>query len=143
MLVIHCCRNNRENYNTAFGLGTLLIKQNNTELTLKFNQEIKGSIVYSDRYNFNFGGKLYNKEGTVVDGIQVRTLYTGFSSDGKYHTNTKPILEPGVYTETVYTLGSNYAVKPITRVYTIRKEIVQIKFDNYLNVEHMMVHQNH
>ena len=24
------------NYNTAFGLGTLLIKQNNTELTLKF-----------------------------------------------------------------------------------------------------------
>ena len=80
------------NYNTAFGLGTLLIKQNNTELTLKFNQEIKGSIVYSDRYNFNFGGKLYNKEGTVVDGIQVRTLYTGFSSDGKYHTNTKPIL---------------------------------------------------
>lgn len=123
------------NYNTAFGLGTLLIKQNNTELTLKFNQEIKGSIVYSDRYNFNFGGKLYNKEGTVVDGIQVRTLYTGFSSDGKYHTNTKPILEPGVYTETVYTLGSNYAVKPITRVYTIRKETVQIKFDNYLNVE--------
>ena len=47
---------------------------------------------------------MYNKEGTVVDGIQVRTLYTGFSSDGKYHTNTKPILEPGVYTETVYTL---------------------------------------
>lgn len=78
---------------------------------------------------------MYNKEGTVVDGIQVRTLYTGFSSDGKYHTNTKPILEPGVYTETVYTLGSNYAVKPITRVYTIRKETVQIKFDNYLNVE--------
>ncbi|MFQ7170854.1 MAG: hypothetical protein ACLRQF_01325 [Thomasclavelia ramosa] len=37
---------------------------------------------------------MYNKEGTVVDGIQVRTLYTGFSSDGKYHTNTKPILEP-------------------------------------------------
>ena len=58
---------------------------------------------------------MYNKEGTVVDGIQVRTLYTGFSSDGKYHTNTKPILEPGVYTETV---GKNSLFKLNVNIWT-------------------------
>ena len=65
---------------------------------------------------------MYNKEGTVVDGIQVRTLYTVFLMMVSITLIQKPILEPGVYTETVYTLGSNYAVKPITVYIQLEKK---------------------
>jgi hypothetical protein len=121
-----------ENYETAVGVGYLTIapKASSANVTLAFNQECdtKANIItYEQMEDFWFGGHLLENNEEAQG--NVRTLYAGISFDGTFHTNSSPILEPGIYTETVYVLGGNYFATPITRVYTIQRQEVEIIFD--------------
>lgn len=118
-------------YNTAIGVGYLTIAPKTQNVSLVFDQNFSNSLnllPYDERESFDFGGHLLDGSATI-DSKYVHTQYAGVSFDGKFHTNTKPILEPGVYTETVYIIGGNYFATPITRVYTIEAQNTEIRFE--------------
>ena len=124
-----------QNYNTGVGVGFLTIAPKTADVKLVFNQELpKGNIIPTKEVDsFIFKGKLVDANGEELDDDTqkcVRTLYAGTSFDGEFHTNTEPIKEPGVYTETVYLLGGNYFALPIIRTYTIARESTTIQFDD-------------
>ena len=124
-----------QNYNTGVGVGFLTIAPKTADVKLVFNQELpKGNIIPAKEVDsFIFKGKLVDANGEELDDDtqkRVRTLYAGTSFDGEFHTNTEPIKEPGVYTETVYLLGGNYFALPIIRTYTIARESTTIQFDD-------------
>ena len=120
-----------QNYNTGAGVGFLTIAPKTADVKLVFNQELpKGNIIpVKEADSFTFGGKLVDTNDEELEG-NICTLYAGTSFDGEFHTNTKPIKEPGVYTETVYLLGGNYFALPIIRTYTIARESTTIQFDD-------------
>ena len=120
-----------QNYNTGAGVGFLTIAPKTADVKLVFNQELpKGNIIpVKEADSFTFGGKLVDTNDEELEG-NICTLYAGTSFDGEFHTNTEPIKEPGVYTETVYLLGGNYFALPIIRTYTIARESTTIQFDD-------------
>lgn len=122
------------NYETAVGVGYLTIAPKVQDVKLVFNQEFDNklnTLPFDQMNTFVFGGHL---EG-IEESTGIRTFYAGTSFDGKFHTNTSPILEPGIYSETVYVLGGNYFAKPITRIYTIQRQKVEIRFEPSAELE--------
>lgn len=114
---------NNDNYNTAFGMGALVVKKHYSGVKLDWNQDFtNGKISAADVKNFDFGATLsYNGE-QVEDQSSVHYLYSGFTSRWKpYSSTTTPPTEPGRYVVTVVTLGGNYQAAPITRAFQITK----------------------
>lgn len=118
-------------YTTAIGMGTLTITSQPANVTLAFNQEFDNDmnlLSYEQMHQFQFGGHV--TEGDPQASEKISTFYVGTSFDGEFHTGTSPILKPGIYTETVYIEDEDYFAVPITRIYTIRRQAVEIRFDN-------------
>lgn len=60
----------------------------------------------------------------------MHTFYTGTSFDGtSYSQEVSPIRKPGIYTETIYFSDENYYAVPVSRIFTIQRETVDIRFD--------------
>ena len=119
-----------KNYWTGVGVGFLTVAPKTVDVKLAFNQEMpeNNRIPLAEVDNFAFGGKLVDIENQELE-ANIRTFYSGTSIDGEFHTNTKPIKEEGIYTETIYLLGGNYVALPIVRTYIIGKEPTVVKFD--------------
>lgn len=119
-----------KNYWTGVGVGFLTVAPKTADVKLAFNQEMpeNNRIPLAEVDNFAFGGKLVDIENQELE-ANIRTFYSGTSIDGEFHTNTKPIKEEGIYTETIYLLGGNYVALPIVRTYIIGKEPTVVKFD--------------
>lgn len=109
-----------KNYETAVGIGALLVKQHVKGVKLIWNQKLT-KISKEEAQNFDFKATVtYN--GEAVSGENVHYLYTGVQSNLKpYSSTTKAPTEPGVYTMTAVTVGGNYQAAPIIRTFTITK----------------------
>lgn len=109
-----------KNYETAVGIGALLVKQHVKGVKLIWNQKLT-KISKEEAQNFDFKATVtYN--GAAVSDENVRYLYTGVQSNLKpYSSTTKAPTEPGVYTMTAVTVGGNYQAAPIIRTFTITK----------------------
>lgn len=118
------------NYKTALGIGLLTVAPKTSDVKLAFDQEFDNNahkLTISQAQAFDFGGHIV--DGDVQETNNVHTLYVGMTTSGKLYTGTTPCLEPGAYTESVYVLGGNYFALPISRLYTIQREEVEIKFE--------------
>lgn len=109
-----------KNYETAVGIGALLVKQHVKGVKLIWNQKLT-KISKEEAQNFDFKARVtYN--GEAVSDENVHYLYTGVQSNLKpYSSTTKAPTEPGVYTMTAVTVGGNYQAAPIIRTFTITK----------------------
>lgn len=109
-----------KNYETAVGIGALLVKQHVKGVKLIWNQKLT-KISKEEAQNFDFKATVtYN--GEAVSDENVHYLYTGVQSNLKpYSSTTKAPTEPGVYTMTAVTVGGNYQAAPIIRTFTITK----------------------
>lgn len=114
---------NNDNYNTGFGMGTLVVKKHYSGVKLDWNQNFtNGKISAADVKNFNFGATLSYNGNSDISQDNVHYLYSGFTSRWKpYSSTTTPPTEPGRYVVTVVTLGGNYQAAPITRAFQITK----------------------
>lgn len=116
------------NYNTAFGIGYMTISPKSKGISLGFNQNMENNTIeYNGMQDFMFGGRVNDGDKKITE--NVKATYVGFSADGKFHFESSPILEPGVYTETIFVLGGNYITAPIIRSYTIQAPKIEIRFD--------------
>lgn len=114
---------NNDNYNTGFGMGTLVVKKHYSGVKLDWNQNFtNGKISAADVKNFNFGATLSYNGNSDISQDNVHYLYSGFTSRWKpYSSTSTPPTEPGRYVVTVVTLGGNYQAAPITRAFQITK----------------------
>ena len=124
-----------KNYKTAPVFGTIIIDQDSQMKKLAFNEELPESqtLTVSEAKDFNFGGHMVDL--AVVDGsdaatqklqIGVNAYYDGNLSDGTPYMSTTPCRKPGIYTETIFVIGTNYKVTPISRLYTIINDQITI-----------------
>lgn len=124
-----------KNYKTAPVFGTIIIDQDSQMKKLAFNEELPESqtLTVSEAQDFNFGGHMVDL--AVVDGsdaatqklqIGVNAYYDGNLSDGTPYMSTTPCRKPGIYTETIFVIGTNYKVTPISRLYTIINDQITI-----------------
>lgn len=112
-----------KNYETAVGMGFLLVRMHLKGVNLSWNQEMSGKkLTAAQAKDFDFGVTL-SKDGDVsIDQSNVHYLYSGFTSKWRaYSSTTTPPSEPGSYVVTVVTLGGNYQAAPITRSFKITK----------------------
>lgn len=118
-----CAVTNNKNYETGFGMGTLVVKKHYSGVKLTWNQNFtNGNISAADVKNFDFGATLSYNGKQVEDQSSVHYLYSGFTSKWKpYSSTSTPPTEPGRYVVTVVTLGGNYQAAPITRAFQITK----------------------
>ena len=118
-----CAVTNNKNYETGFGMGTLVVKKHYSGVKLQWNQTIpNGKLTAEQAADFDFGVTLmYNGEPAAKQ-TNVHYLYSGFTSKWKPYSSTEtPPTEPGRYVMTVVTLGGNYQAAPITRSFQITK----------------------
>ena len=97
---------------------------------MQFDQEFDNNahkLTISQAQAFDFGGRICRRRCSG----DKQCSYTLCRNDNKRkaYTGTTPCLEPGAYTESVYVLGGNYFALPISRLYTIQREEVEIKFE--------------
>lgn len=109
-----------ENYETAYGMGMLLVKMRVVGVKLEWNQDIS-KLTVEEAATADFGAHVtYN--GEAVDSDNVHYLYSGITSSWRiYSSTTTPPTEPGRYTVTVVTLGGSYLTAPLTRSFQITK----------------------
>ena len=118
-----CAVTNNKNYETGFGMGTLVVKKHYSGVKLQWNQTIpNGKLTAEQAADFDFSVTLmYNGEPAAKQ-TNVHYLYSGFTSKWKvYSSTTTPPTEPGRYVMTAVTLGGNYQAAPITRSFQITK----------------------
>lgn len=110
-----------KNYETAYGMGVLLVKVRVAGVKLVWNQSIS-KLTVEEAAVADFGATVtYNGE-PVTDQSNVRYLYSGVTSNWRvYSSTTTAPTEPGRYVVTVVTLGGNYQAAPITRSFQITK----------------------
>lgn len=110
-----------KNYETAYGMGVLLVKVRVAGVKLVWNQSIS-KLTVEEAAVADFGATVtYNGE-PVADQSNVRCLYSGVTSSLKpYSSTTTAPTEPGRYVVTVVTLGGSYQAAPITRSFQITK----------------------
>lgn len=111
-----------QNYNTAVGVGALLVKMRSTGVKLSWNQDITNDkMTVEEAKDFDFDATLtYNGEKVSQDSVHY--LYTGLTNKFRlYSSTTTPPTEAGSYVVTVVTLGGNYQAAPITRTFRITK----------------------
>lgn len=118
-----CAVTNNKNYETGFGMGTLVVKKHYSGVKLQWNQTIpNGKLTTEEAKNFDFGVTLMYDGNPAKKQTNVHYLYSGFTSKWKpYSSTTTPPTEPGRYVVTVVTLGGNYQAAPITRAFQITK----------------------
>lgn len=109
-----------ENYETAYGMGMLLVKMRVVGVKLEWNQDIS-KLTVEEAATADFGAHVtYN--GEAVDSDNVHYLYSGITSSWRiYSSTTTAPTEPGRYTVTVVTLGGSYLATPLTRSFQITK----------------------
>ena len=124
------------NYYYSADTAYLVIKQaSSTEeenIELRFNSEIEDEqnvLTYDEAQEFEFGGALYVND-ELTESKNLRTLYTGTTLTGDVIAQAEPIRMPGVYTETVFLLGGNYAAAPITRTFFINRTETMLSMDD-------------
>ncbi len=119
-----------QNYNTAVGVGYLTIAPQSKDVKLEFNNQLpdNNTLTYQEAQSFGFGGKA-TQNGQAVS-ANVKAKYSGVKANGQVIAlSNDPIRDTGSYIETVYTVGGNYAAKPITRCYTVKRQNTVITFD--------------
>ena len=122
------------NYTTSEDIAYIIIRPKTSTdeepVELSFREEMQSrSLSYEEAQNFKFGGDLYvNGELTEVDNLQ--TLYVGTTVGGDIISQSEPVKEPGVYTESVFMLGGNYLVTPIVREFTINRIDTKLLMDD-------------
>lgn len=109
-----------ENYETAYGMGMLLVKMRVVGVKFEWNQDIS-KLTVEEAATADFGAHVtYN--GEAVDSDNVHYLYSGITSSWRiYSSTTTAPTEPGRYTVTVVTLGGSYLATPLTRSFQITK----------------------
>ena len=112
-----CAVTNNKNYETGFGMGTLVVKKHYSGVKLQWNQTIpNGKLTAEQAADFDFGVTLMYNGDPAAKQTNVHYLHSGFTSKWKvYSSTTTPPTEPGRYVMTVVTLGGNYQAAPITR----------------------------
>ena len=118
-----CAVTNNKNYETGYGMGTLVVKKHYSGVKLQWNQTIpNGKLTAEQAADFDFGVTLMYNGNPAAKQTNVHYLYSGFTSKWKaYSSTTTPPTEPGRYVMTVVTLGGNYQAAPITRSFQITK----------------------
>lgn len=118
-----CAVTNNKNYETGFGMGTLVVKKHYSGVKLQWNQTIpNGKLTAEQAADFDFGVTLMYNGDPAAKQTNVHYLYSGFTSKWKvYSSTTTPPTEPGRYVMTAVTLGGNYQAAPITRSFQITK----------------------
>jgi len=110
------------NYETAYGVGELLIRKNTKDVEFTWNATIPNNkISAADASTFDFGATL-TCNGKLVSQDNVKVLYSGVTSKLRvYSSTTTAPTEPGSYVVTYVTIGGDYQAAPITRAYKITK----------------------
>lgn len=118
-----CAVTNNKNYETGFGMGTLVVKKHYSGVKLQWNQTIpNGKLTAEQAADFDFGVTLMYNGDPAAKQTNVHYLYSGFTSKWKvYSSTTTPPTEPGRYVMTAVTVGGNYQAAPITRSFQITK----------------------
>ena len=108
-----------KNYETAVGIGSLLVKKHLVGTKITWNQEIGKTLTVEEAKQTDFSATLsHNGDITVEQNLHY--LYSGFSKKGRpYSSTTKAPTDPGRYVMTVVTLGGNYTAAPLTRSFRI------------------------
>lgn len=114
------------NYKTTVGLGGLTINKKSAVITLKFNSELDGSLTMDDARAFDFGAQAYENDKPLS--VELKPWFMGMTSAGKLYASSEAPTEPGTYTQSVSTLGSNYFAEPILRLFTIEKAETTVEF---------------
>lgn len=122
-----------QNYNTAVGVGYLTIAPQSKDVKLEFNNQLpdKNILTYQEAQSFEFGGRATQNGQDLPEGVaNVKAKYSGVKANGEVITlSNKPIRDTGSYIETIYIAGGNYAAKPITRGYIVKRQDTVITFD--------------
>ena len=127
------------NYNTAIGVGTLVIAQKKTNAKLSFNQNIENKhnrLTAAEAESFDFGGHIEVDGNAVGDTPGIRTNFVGKTATGEIVSGTEAFKEEGEYIETISIIGGNYLAIPIVRTYTIgeAKNTIQFEKRSYMQV---------
>lgn len=120
------------NYNTAIGVGTLVIAQKKTNAKLSFNQNIENKhnrLTAAEAESFDFGGHIEVDGNAVGDTPGIRTNFVGKTATGEIVSGTEAFKEEGEYIETISIIGGNYLAIPIVRTYTIGEAKNTIQFE--------------
>lgn len=120
------------NYNTAIGVGTLVIAQKKTNAKLSFNQNIENKhnrLTAAEAESFDFGGYIEVDGNAVGDTPGIRTNFVGKTATGEIVSGTEAFKEEGEYIETISIIGGNYLAIPIVRTYTIGEAKNTIQFE--------------
>lgn len=106
-----------DNYNTAIGMGTVLLKQNTSGIKLEWNASMK-QLTVTGAQVFDFGAAI-TSGGARVEEKNVRYRYTGLTKKFRLYSSSKAPTEAGSYIVTAYVIGGDNFAMPITRTFKI------------------------
>lgn len=110
------------NYETGYGMGSLIVKMRLTGNKLTWTEDVSGSITEAQAAKMDLGAQLSRNGDVTISQRNVKIRYTGFTSAGKLYSSTKAPTKAGRYLESAMTVGGNYFATPITRTFTITAE---------------------
>lgn len=128
------------NYETAMGIGSLIILPKTENVELRWNNEFsvlsykdipldENGVLDEAKASELFGATLMDKESnTVLDSSKIRYLYVGKDGDQEFYRGSKPSAKPGIYTQTAYVLNGDNMNWPIVRTYVIRRTSALLQF---------------
>ncbi len=109
---------NNANYNTAYGVGALLLRMRLTGNKLTWSETI-GTMTAAEAAEFDFSAVLSHDGDVTISQSNVKYRYTGITSSRRIYSSTVPPTQAGTYVVTAYTSGGNYYASPITRSFKI------------------------
>lgn len=127
------------NYNTAAGLGYLVVTPDATKVDLAFNFEDENGVVAIKNIideTYDFGAHVVKTDALSDEDQQaasehLKSLFIGIDESGEPVVSDSPIASRGAYTQIAYIrdLGNEmYYAKPIVRAYIVTTDVAVVEF---------------